>query len=347
LLLEGTRASLLTGLTLSLALYGVSRAARARTALGLVVPLAFAYLFSSFWRLTSGDIREGLVHDAPLFLGDLVFAGTLMGLALVVRRQVGNGLAGLALGAFGYAVVARLLAAILSVCPADLRALGPVFEMAFRGASGMGRFALAAALVVVGGGLRPATRLPKPTGVLLGAAGLALVAVSSDLGRQPFPTTGAAPWLLLLPLVIGWSLSGVGLASWSRNGAGPAGWVGLGFLALQIPVILLALVVRADRHDLPYGLLVAPTFAGFGGIAITAFSGSALPLPRVRTAAACLILAGAYGGFLQFLTHDLLKARAPLGFAAEIGHLGALGLPLLAAYFAFVAAPPAPASEAP
>lgn len=337
-LLLGGRGAIVSALVLCAAFYGVYRATRSRAALGLMAPLTLAFVLQAFWRLAGGDVHEGFVHDAPEFLGDLVFAGTLIGLAVVMRAGIGKGLVGLVAATLGAAMLARVFAAALSLGSVDVRSLVPFFSSGFHALMLESRVFVAAALLVLGAKLggAPARR---PLGLVLGAAGMTILVASlgTQVGTKTF--ADALPWLGWL---VGWVLTAVGVASLARNGAGAAGWVGLGLVVLQIPVggaLTVAMTdqmhyARPDMHP-----MMVSAFLGFGGVAIAAFAGKGSPLPRARFTAACLMLASAHGALVQLATMGLRVRHAP-GWGAMMGSLFDFGLPLLAAYLVFFAAPP-------
>ncbi len=337
-LLLGERGTFLHTLALCVAFYGVYRATRARAALGLMAPLFMSFALQSFWRLTGGDVHEGVVHDAPNFLGGLVFAGTLIGLAIVMRAGIGKGLVGLVAATLVVAILARLLSALLSFGTAEVRLLSLVFSSGFDQLMLESRVFVAAALLVLGAKLRGAPA-QRPVGLMLGAAGMTILVAT--LGTHAGTKTFAAvlPWLGWL---VGWGLTAVGVASLARNGAGAAGWLGLGLVVLQIPVggILAFAITEGTRYPNPdIHPMAVSAFLGFGGVAIATFAGKGSPLPRARFTAACLMLASAHGVLVELAIMGLRVRYAP-GWGAIMGSLYDLGLPLLATYLVFFAAPP-------
>ncbi len=337
-LLLGERGATVSALVFCAALYGVYRATRARAALALMAPLILAFVLQSFWRLVGGDVGEGFVHDAPAFLGDLVFAGTWLGLAVVVRGSIGKGLMGLVVATLVAAVLARLLGALLSLGSVDARAMATLFSSAFHVLLGESRVFVAALLLVVGAklGAAPAER---PVGLVLGAAGMTILVAALGANVAPHTIAEALPWL---GWFVGWVLTAVGVASLARNGAGAAGWVGFALVIVQIPfggglALAMSEKMRYGPHDLHP--LTESAFLGFGGLAVAAFAGKGSPLPRVRLTAACLILAGAHGTIVRLAAAGMQVRHAP-GWPAMMGTLYTLGLPLLAAYMVFFAAPP-------
>jgi hypothetical protein len=346
--LGGGSGSASDALALGAGLYGVHRATQKGIGRVLVAVPALLWMLAHFWKIlpeAADRFQHGAWSMAPSHLASFMTLGLYFATVVLARQKIGTGLAGLTMGALGFASFVAFLALFTDSGSTPDAVLHQT-------ASGWGHVAITLTSVcwlVLGLGPITVPALPRSLGAIAGAVGASLLAALVSGAGSRGEGSSTMRLLVLLALFLGWVLAAFGPGALARAGAGPVAWTGVGLIVVQVVFGLpgAAFLDEATGRGSMGGMPITAMGLGLLGLALTALAARSIGLDKPRSFTAVLLLVGVFGAMQLWFGYMLLALRVyrrnTPGWPVEILSRPAmtLGLVLWAACLVFLALPPA------
>lgn len=333
-------------LLLAAGFYGIARASGSRAAPWLIGAVGAAFLLSETRELVDPSFSFAEEHPtlvaAPTWIANRIVEATFLAAVVVAQRRSGFGLFALAVGAAGIALAFGMLSDALEPKAGEPNSFAfTLVEGIDRGWSVLSSRLEMVVFLVLGLGAPAVSATPRRPSAVAGAIAASLLAAT----LAAFPKVGDYV-VCIATAAAAWVAMAVAIGRLRGIGGGGAAIAGLVLVILQVLALGLVMVGMEDASSRPIAFTMGLGL-GFLGLGIAVFVPSALPLPRVRYLIGGAFLIASAGATLALARHVGKVRSNPYWGATALGEpAGVIGFVLLAAYFAFLAAPPeAPAAD--